>query len=71
MSQQVVAIDELEIPQASAQAAQVLEMLAEADPDFNALEEALMSDPVQAAGLLRYANSPLCSFDFPGFFLCH
>lgn len=71
MSQQVVAIDELEIPQASAQAAQVLEMLAEADPDFNALEEALMSDPVQAAGLLRYANSPLSSFDFPGFFLCH
>ncbi|HEB93633.1 MAG TPA: HDOD domain-containing protein [Gammaproteobacteria bacterium] len=59
VSQQVVAIDELEIPQASAQAARVLELLAEADPDFNALEEALMSDPVQAGELLRYANSPL------------
>ena len=59
MSQQVVAVDELEIPQASAEAARVLEMLAEAEPDFNALEQALMNDPVQAGELLRYANSPL------------
>jgi len=59
VSQQVVAVDELEIPQASAQAARVLEMLAEADPDFTALEQALMNDPVQAGELLRYANSPL------------
>lgn len=59
MSQQVVVVDELEIPQASAQAARVLEMLAETDPDFSALEQALMNDPVQAGELLRYANSPL------------
>ena len=59
MPRQVVAIDELEIPKASAQAARVLEMLAEAEPDLTALEQALMGDPVQAGELLRYANSPL------------
>ncbi len=59
LQQQLVVIDELEIPKASAQAVRVLEMLAEEEPDFRRLEQALMSDPVQAGELLRYANSPL------------
>ncbi len=59
MSQQVVAVGELEIPQASAEAARALQMLGEAEPDFTALERVLMNDPVLAGELLRYANSPL------------
>jgi HD-like signal output (HDOD) protein len=52
-------LNQLEIPKASAQAAQALEIASSDEADLKALEQVVMKDPLLASTLLRYANSPL------------
>ena len=52
-------LNDLEIPKPSAQAAKALAIVTSAEPDMQALEQAVMHDPLLASSLLRYANSPL------------
>ena len=54
-----VNIDQLELPRASAYAAQALEIITSPEPDSKKLEQAILCDPILASTLLRYANSPL------------
>ncbi len=54
-----VTIDQLELPRASAHAAQALEIITGPEPDSKKLEQAILRDPILASTLLRYANSPL------------
>ncbi len=52
-------VDQLNFPQATAQAARVLECLSSEDPDLDELNDIILHDPVLAGTLIRYANSPL------------
>lgn len=52
-------LDQLDIPQASPQAARALTYLSSEEPDMNEVNAIIMQDPVLAGTLLRYANSPL------------
>ena len=54
-----VNINQLELPKASAYAAEALEIITGPEPDSKKLEQAIMCDPILASTLLRYANSPL------------
>ncbi len=54
-----VNINQLELPKASAHAAEALEIITGPEPDSKKLEQAIMCDPILASTLLRYANSPL------------
>ena len=54
-----VNINQLELPKASAYAAEALEIITRPEPDSKKLERAIMCDPILASTLLRYANSPL------------
>jgi len=54
-----VNINQLELPKASAYAAEALEIITGPEPDSKKLERAIMCDPILASTLLRYANSPL------------
>lgn len=54
-----VDINQLELPKVSHCAEQALSMLSHPDPDLRDLENVIMGDPILAAGLLKYANSPL------------
>ncbi|HEC19436.1 MAG TPA: HDOD domain-containing protein [Gammaproteobacteria bacterium] len=51
--------EQLTFPKSSPQASKVLTLLAEEEPDIEAINDNILQDPVLAGILLRYANSPL------------
>jgi HD-like signal output (HDOD) protein len=54
-----ISLEQLNFPQVSSQAAQVLAALSAAEPDLKEVERAVLHDPMLAGALIRYANSPL------------
>ncbi|MDH5325864.1 MAG: HDOD domain-containing protein [Gammaproteobacteria bacterium] len=56
---QAININQLKFPKAGASATEALSIMASAEPDMKALERTIMRDPLVAAALLKYANSPM------------
>lgn len=57
--QKPISLDQLDLPKASTRAAQVLHILSAEDPNLDQLNTLIAQDPILAANIIRYANSPL------------
>ena len=52
-------LSQLALPSVSPEGLKVLDIIASPDPDVKLLEKTLLSDPILASTLIKYANSPL------------
>jgi len=52
-------LSQLALPSVSPEGLKVLDIIASSEPDVKLLEKTILSDPVLASTLIKYANSPL------------